>query len=90
MASQRQGGQAAVQCPTPHDALGHKQAEKARFWWVQPPLRVDVGWRSQSAGEGAGGVKDEMANWWGAARVGRGWSSPPLPCATPKGPCQPS
>ena len=59
MASQRQGGQAAVQCPTPHDALGHKQAEKARFWWVQPPLRVDVGWRSQSACQGAAGaVKD--------------------------------
>ena len=90
MASRRQGGQAAVQCPTRRDALGHKQAVQARFWLVQPPLRVDVGWHSQSACEGAGAVDDEMANWWGAARVGWGWSSPPLPCATPKGPCQPS
>ena len=62
MACHGQGGQVAVQCPTQRDAPGHKQAGQAHFGRVQPPLRVDVGWGSQSAREGAGGVEVGMAS----------------------------
>ena len=62
MASHGQGGQVALQCPTQRDAPGHKQPGQARFWRVQPPLRVDVGWGSKSACEGAGGVEVGMAS----------------------------
>ena len=90
MACHRQWGQAAVQCPTQREAPGHRQAVEARFWWVQPPLRADVGWRCQSARCGCcpgGGWQGPLL---GSARVGWGSSWPPLGCATSKGPCQPA